>query len=475
MRWICKGALAALLAMVACDPGAPGGAFGARQGGVQDLGLARALVAAGNVPPADAFVVEGMFGEHDLGLAQVPCPRLLCLQEALGWAPTLEGTESGWLQVALSSSIDPDTFQRPPLALVAAVDTSGSMASVYGDDPPPIEIARELLGRLAATLGPADLLAIVRYEDGVHDVLPPTAGDRQAEIQAAIATLVPGGSTNMEAGLVRAYYIAGGLPSVGERRVLLFSDEQPNVGAVTPSSFERLVASREALGIGLTLFGVGPGLSPDVMRAMAHLRGANAFTLFDGQDVERLVTQDWPWLACPIAYDLSLAVEPGAGFAVAETYGFPDDSAALDVATVFLSRRRGALLLRFAPGEELGVGDLRASVRYAYRTPAGELLEDAVQANHAGQPLDARGMMFEDPAVARTVALALLVDGMRRAAEIYPEDPAAAETLLVAADARFAADAAAIGDPTLQPDVDFSAALLALVRARAPQGTLYPQ
>ncbi len=142
MRVGMAGTMATLVALAACDGGGPGGGFGARQGGVQDMRLARELVAAGKVPPPEAFVVEGMFGEHDLGLAYVPCPRLLCLQEALGWAPTVEGADSGWLQVALSSTIDPATFQRPPLAIVAAVDTSGSMGFTYGDDPLPIEVAR---------------------------------------------------------------------------------------------------------------------------------------------------------------------------------------------------------------------------------------------------------------------------------------------------------------------------------------------
>ncbi|MCH8054898.1 MAG: GAF domain-containing protein, partial [Deltaproteobacteria bacterium] len=88
------------------------GSFGATQGGVQDFGLARELIANGQVPPPDAFVVEGMFSEHDLGLEGDPCVRLLCLRDGIGVAPTLSGESSGWLQVGLSSTIDMDTFER---------------------------------------------------------------------------------------------------------------------------------------------------------------------------------------------------------------------------------------------------------------------------------------------------------------------------------------------------------------------------
>ena len=65
------------------DPGGFGdsggigdGDFGATQGGVQDIGLARTLVAEGVVPPASAFAVEGMFSEHDFCLLYTsPSPR----------------------------------------------------------------------------------------------------------------------------------------------------------------------------------------------------------------------------------------------------------------------------------------------------------------------------------------------------------------------------------------------------------------
>lgn len=64
------------------SPGAPGGDFGATPGGVQNMGLARELVANAQVPPPEAFVVEGMFSEHDLPVAGPPCAQLLCLR---GW------------------------------------------------------------------------------------------------------------------------------------------------------------------------------------------------------------------------------------------------------------------------------------------------------------------------------------------------------------------------------------------------------
>ncbi|MFO8070452.1 MAG: VWA domain-containing protein, partial [Polyangia bacterium] len=143
------------------------GGFGATAGGVQDMGLARELIEEGMVPPPEAFVVEGMFSEHDLPLDGPACTSLLCLRAAAGVAPTLDGEDSAWLQVGLSSSVDPTTFQREPQTLVMAIDASGSMGSRYEDvgdgHTSPMEVSRALLHAIVAELGPSDQVALVTY------------------------------------------------------------------------------------------------------------------------------------------------------------------------------------------------------------------------------------------------------------------------------------------------------------------------
>ncbi|MFW5878327.1 MAG: hypothetical protein ACOCVR_00775, partial [Myxococcota bacterium] len=131
-----KHAVFALLVLggaLGCMDAAMESGFGATAGGVQDMGLAREFIDKGMVPPPETFVVEGMFSEHDLPLDGPTCTSLLCLRAAAGVAPTLDGEDSAWLQVGLSSTIDPETFQREPQTLVMAIDVSGSMESEYED------------------------------------------------------------------------------------------------------------------------------------------------------------------------------------------------------------------------------------------------------------------------------------------------------------------------------------------------------
>ena len=460
------------------------GEFGATQGGVQDMGLARELIASGRVPPPEAFVVEGMFSEHDLGLSGDACERTLCLRAALGIAPTLEDEPSGWVQIAMSSTIDVDAFERPGLTLIATVDVSGSMRWTYGTEQrnyrAPGEVARKLLAAVAGKLDANDRIAIVTYGSEVKTVLQLTAGDRQETIQAAIDGLGEGGSTNMEGGMLEAYRVARQAEAqTQEVRVMLFTDVQPNVGLTTASQFEQLAEEGAADGIGLTVMALGVGLGQEVLNGMSQIRGGNAFSLFEFEDVDELMADDWPWLVSPLAYDMSVELTPAEGFGVADSYGFPtgtdEQATGLEVSTVFLSKRKGALLARVTPDAGHDLTGLRVSGRLSYTTPAGDSVEDNIDVAYNGEPVDDRGHYFQQAGVAKTVALAVLVDGMKHAAEQYTDAPETAIATMRAVVERFAADAETLGDDALNVEMELANELLRLMASGAPRGDMYGQ
>ncbi len=457
---------------------APGA--GATAGGVQDMNLARDLVAEGRVPPPEAFSVEGMFSEHDLPLDGPACSDPLCLRAALGIAPDSTGATAAWVQVGLSSSIDLESFDRPSLTLVAAVDVSGSMGASYAGGPTPLELSKSLLRDIVAELGPADQLAIVTYGNIVHTPVPLTPVVDVAALQGHIDLLNPSGSTYMEAGLEEAINVAtGAVGQTDEVRILLLSDERPNVGAIDPSAFERMVSTAADSGIGLTLFGAGLGLDAALLETLAGFRGGNAFTLSDPDDVDRIMSDHWPWMFCPIAYDLKLSAIPSR-LTLTAAYGLPptaEDAAAkqLEVKTVFLSRNRGAILLQLSPdpvqGSLVGVG---AVLQLDYQTPDGVTVSDSMGVSYGGEPLDAHGQYLPQVGLSRAVALAVLVMELRRSAGYYRSHPAEAIVIVQDALARLTADAAALGDSSLDDELTFTAALLTLMQNGAPQGTFYP-
>ena len=137
------------LAVAGCDVGGgtrgasrPGGAGipGATPGGAQDIGLARDLIASGVIPPPEAITIEGVLSEHDFPLDGPECTSTLCIRGALGWQD-----EAGWLQLALTSAIDMDAYERASQGIVFVVDVSGSMGWAYAPYGEPALVARDLL------------------------------------------------------------------------------------------------------------------------------------------------------------------------------------------------------------------------------------------------------------------------------------------------------------------------------------------
>lgn len=458
--------------------GAGEGDFGATPGGVQDLNFARGLVKEGRVPPPEAILVEAMFSEHDLPLAGAPCAETLCLRGAVGVAPNGAGAEAAWAQIGLSSTIDPETFERPPLAVVATVDISGSMGWGYGDNNTPGELARGLLTKISTQLDQNDLFSMVTYGTGVSTPLGWTNG-ADPSIAQAIKDLHEDGSTNMEAGLVRAFDMADDLVGQGyEVRLLLFTDEQPNVGATSGSEFEKLVGDGAESGVGITIFGLGLGLGAEVMKGMAHLRGGNAFSLVKPADIDPFMEQNWPWCTVPIAYDLSVAVQATQGMVLTTGYGFPETAAgkstSLDVSSVFLSKRRGGLLLELGvvPPHKIAQGD-GITLQLSYEDPKGEAHSETLNPTFSGSALDERGVSMPAPGISRAVSLAIFTSAMREATEEYQHDRALAADMLATALDRLSADAAASNDDDLSKEAEFWAKLLTLMEQLAPQGDLY--
>lgn len=460
------------------------GGLGATPGGVKDVQLARETIKNGRVPAPEAFIVEGMFSEHDLPLSGAACTRTLCLRGALGVAPTLTGESSGWLQVGMSSAVNPDTYIRPALTAIFTVDVSGSMGWEYrGSDsvyPSAGAVADRLLRAIAAQLGPDDRAAIVTYGSTSEVALAPVVGNNPMLI-ATIDSLHTSGSTNMEAGLNAAYALARSEVNRGRQvRLFLFTDEQPNVGATSPSQFDTIVRNGAAEGASLTIFGLGLGLSARLMDAMAHLRGGNAFSLTRLDQVPTLMQESWPYMASPIAYDLKVALTPSSGFIVADSYGFPGASGAsatadpkLDVSSVFLSKKRGALLVRFRNSTAPSLTGLRVTGSLDYSALDGSPIHDALDVNYGGEPLDMRGMYFPQPALGSTVALAILMSNMRQAATLYQTNHAQAVELMTAVTARISADRDSLSDPSLAVEAQLAADLLALMKSNASQDSFY--
>lgn len=389
--------------------------LGATVGGAQDIGSFRAHVEAGEVPLPQTITPEGLFSEHHLPLeSRAPCERLLCVHGEAAPASLLVQPDVRWLaQLGFASGLDPSTFERPPLNLVAVVDTSGSMSGT------PLETVKQsLLELVDQHLGPADRLSVVLYGDVVETHLVPTAVRDKAALRASIEAIASAGSTNMEAGLVHGFDLArtSRRGFDGATRVMLFTDERPNVGNTSKDGFMELARAGSRDGIGMTTFGVGVQFGAELAAQVSSVRGGNLFFFADPDAMREKLAEDFDTMVVELAYDLDLVVHPAPGLRISGLYGVPGDAVEwtgdgglrMEIETVFLSRRAGAIYVSFTPEgalplpalDAVGSVDLAYTPRDGVRTPSTVALPVAQQ---PGTGLS-RGALLVDEATSLVAA-----------------------------------------------------------------------
>src|SRR5690606_16459369 len=153
--------------------------------------------------------------------------------------------------------------ELPPANLVLLIDTSGSMHSADK-----LPLLKQAFAQLVPQLRAQDRASIVGYAGSAGLVLPPRAGDRHAEILAALDRLQAGGSTSGGDGIRLAYAMARqAFAPGGINRVVLATDGDFNVGTVDQGALETLVGDQRKSGIALTTLGFGSGNYNDAMRS----------------------------------------------------------------------------------------------------------------------------------------------------------------------------------------------------------------
>ena len=142
---------------------------------------------------------------------------------------------------------------RKPYHLALVIDRSGSMSG------PPLVEAVRCARHMVDRLEPTDTASLVVFDDRVRTLAPAQpVGDRRA-LYNALATVHPGGSTNLHGG-----WQAGAnelLPDVGAAalaRVILLSDGNANVGDITDTAgIAALCAQAAERGVTTLTYGLG--------------------------------------------------------------------------------------------------------------------------------------------------------------------------------------------------------------------------
>jgi Ca-activated chloride channel homolog len=356
-----------------------------RQGGAQDIKHFRDVASDVGMPRPESLTVEGLMGEHDLTLpASAKCAQLFCLVgEAMEARLLGRNDDKLFVGLGFASNVDAATWKRDPINLVAVVDQSGSM------DGEPLDLVRQSLTRMVGQMRAGDRISIILYGDDAHVFLKPTdLASNRGKILDAIASIESQGSTNMESGLKLGYETAFNdlAKFKGATRLMLFTDEQPNVGATDAGSFMGMAEDASKRGVGLTTIGVGVQYDGALATQIGSVRGGNLFFISSPQDVASTFDKQLDTMVSQVAHDVRMTIAPVNGYKISGIFGVPadvmteapDGAVTVTVPTAFFSTNGGGVFVSMA----------RASDRA--HLPAATLAPDAALLDVSLSYVDAR-------------------------------------------------------------------------------------
>jgi Ca-activated chloride channel family protein len=335
--------------------------------------LFRQILEDGELPAPETLDDLGFFAEHKIDYPEADCGQDVCVHALLGVTGNMiTGSNCTLVQIGLNTPIDPATLERPPLHLVLAVDTSGSM---QGDA---ILFVKTGLERMIDALQPEDRISLVTYSDSAQVILEDVAATDTLALKEAFGGLVAGGHTNIYDGMFTAFQVAKAAKDVQwQNRVVLLSDGVATKGITSTPKMVSLARSYAKEGIGITTIGIGEEFDIDVMRSLAEVGAGNFYFLENPESVKEVFTDEVKTFLYPIATEVNIDVNVGGGYVIGRVYGtngWVGDATGgrIEIPTLFLAGRTDAS----APIEEGRRGGGGAIVFELLPKPGSDQAED---------------------------------------------------------------------------------------------------
>ncbi len=470
---------ASALALTACasdspsgNPTTPGpGSTGVSQGGAQDFGLFRQILESGQIPGPDTIDDLGFFAEHKLDYPAPACDNDVCLHGLLGMMGNMiTGSKCTLIQLGMNSPIDVSKIERPPLNLVIAVDTSGSMAGE------PMSYLKLGLEQMIPALKPEDRISLVSFSTTANVLLDYADAADTDKLSQAFASLKAAGNTNLYDGLFTAFSLADAhRDPAHQNRVIYLSDGVATTGITNGAKLSSLARGYAKKGIGVTSIGVGADFDVEVMRGLGEIGAGNFYFLEDPKAVKEVFADEVKTFLVPVALDVKLDVTVGSTFSLRGVYGTNGFTSAeggghIEIPSLFLAGRTGAsdpiqpgrrggggailLELMRKPGaaSEVAVGDLA----FSYTDPlTGKLVEQSVAVDAPGAEPGASGY-FTNATVEKGFVMLNLYAAFKIAAQLAADsDPRTARRTLEALRPNVAQWLEKTPDPDISDDLKY--------------------
>jgi Ca-activated chloride channel family protein len=263
----------------------------------------RRFVNGGSLPPVGAVRIEEMVNYFSYDYPKPTGKEPFALSAEIGPSPFHRDYQLARIGLAAK---DLAKEQLPPSNLVFLIDVSGSM-----QDGNKLPLLQQALPLLVRQLGSRDRVALVVYAGADSVVLPPTPGDRQQTILAALEQLQAGGSTHASSGIRTAYDLARkSFIKGGNNRVILASDGDFNVGVTSRDELTRLIEEERKDGVYLTVLGLGMGnYHDDTMEVLADKGNGNYAYIDSLLEAKKVLVKEMSGTLFALANDVKIQVE----------------------------------------------------------------------------------------------------------------------------------------------------------------------
>jgi Mg-chelatase subunit ChlD len=177
------------------------------------------------------------------------------------------------------------------LAVVIAMDRSGSMAAPVAGGRSKMDLANLAAAEVVGVLTPMDELGVVAVDSAAHVVTPLQRLEHPAPVRSRILSIdsLGGGIFVYEALSTAAGMLAGS--EAGTRHILLFADA---ADAEEPGDYRRLLAHCSEAGISVSVIGLGQATDSDakLLRDIAVRGNGRCYFTDDPHELPRLFAQD---------------------------------------------------------------------------------------------------------------------------------------------------------------------------------------
>lgn len=307
---------------------------------------------------------------------------------------------------------------RRPIDVTVVIDRSGSMSGGK------LRSVLRAVAQLARLLTADDRLGIVTFDNEAQLVLP-LGTHGVDEVNHVLAGIRSGGSTNLSGGWLCGYdeMVQKGRPDAN-RRIVVLTDGEANVGIVDPALLTGIVGGGRAREITTSVIGFGDGFNEKLCAGLADAGGGEDYFCEGPDHAPTVFREEFEGLASVVAQNIVVEIVPDPRTGAVELLSkYPstcvDGTVRVDVGDAFGDETRSVLaqINVGAIGEPGTVKVADVQIRWADVAGGGVTMHSTTIPVEIGAATDA-DHVAPDAGVVEQVEILLAVRARREALEL---------------------------------------------------------